>query len=56
MLLVMVIGLINGNLNLVSCGNYRTIELLLEILRGPNVGSDLTDKARVKLSELVDTI
>lgn len=36
--------------------NHRTIELLLEILCGPNVGSDVTDKARAKLSELVDTI
>ena len=36
--------------------NHRTIELLLEILRGPNVGSDVTDKARAKLSELVDAI
>jgi hypothetical protein len=36
--------------------NHRTIELLLEILRGTNVGGDVTDKARAKLSELVDTI
>lgn len=40
----------------VSCGNHRTIELLLEILRGANVGGDVTDKARAKLSELVDNI
>ena len=36
--------------------NHRTIELLLEILRGTNVGGDVTDKARAKLSELVDNI
>ena len=40
----------------VSCGNHRTIKLLLEILRGANVGGDVTDKARAKLSELVDNI
>ncbi|MHA3112892.1 hypothetical protein [Acinetobacter sp. ANC 4193] len=40
----------------VSYGNHRAIELLLEILRGTNVGSDVSDKARTKLSELVDTI
>lgn len=36
--------------------NHRTIELLLEILRTSNVGGDVSDKARTKLSELVDKI
>lgn len=36
--------------------NHRNIELLLEILRTTNVGGDVTDKARAKLSELVDKI
>ncbi|MCG2572254.1 hypothetical protein LVY74_01615 [Acinetobacter sp. ME22] len=36
--------------------NHRTIELLLEILRTTNVGGVVTDKARAKLSELVDKI
>lgn len=50
--------------NLQSCSgsvsygntNHRTIELLLDILRTTNVGSDVSDKARTKLSELVDKI
>ena len=44
--------------NSVSYGNtnHRTIELLLQILLTTTVGSDVSDKARAKLSELVDTI
>lgn len=36
--------------------NYHNIGLLLEILRTTNVGIDVTDKARAKLSELVNNI
>ena len=36
--------------------NHHTIELLLGILCGTNVGGEVLDKARAKLSELVDTI
>ena len=36
--------------------NHRTIELLLQILLTTTVGSDVSDKARAKLSELVDNI
>ncbi|MHA3104806.1 hypothetical protein [Acinetobacter sp. ANC 3791] len=50
--------------NLQSCSgsisygniNHRTIELLLDILRTTNVGGDVSDKARAKLSALVDKI
>ena len=36
--------------------NHHTIELLLGILCGTNVGGEVLDKARAKLSELVDKI